>query len=261
MKCDFIDTHVHLDSTDFDADRELVIKRAQDAGVARFICIGASTGFDSASRAIALAEKYPFVWASVGLHPHDTARAVDISLLDPLCSHHRVVAIGETGLDFHYDFAPRAQQEAWFIAHIELAKKYQKPLIIHSRKAGADCLALLKKHQAAQVGGVFHCFSEDAAFAEELKNINFMVSLPGILTFKNADSLRQAIKVIPLEQIMLETDAPFLAPIPHRGKRCESAFMLHTASALADIKQLPLEEIARITTQNAERFFKLRQES
>ncbi|MBX7143583.1 MAG: TatD family hydrolase [Oligoflexia bacterium] len=257
MKPEFIDTHVHIASAEFDCDRDLVIQRAQEAGVRRFVCIGAGTGLDSAQQAVALAERHPFIWASVGVHPHDADRDVDKKALETLCAHPRVVAIGETGLDFHYDFAPRARQEAWFIAQIELARAHKKPLIIHSRLAGKECLAILKQHSASEVGGVFHCYSEDAAFAAELAKINFLVSLPGIITFKNAEALRKTVKDIPLEQIMLETDAPFLAPIPYRGKRCESSFLPHTAQTLADIKGLPIEEIATITTKNAERFFKL----
>lgn len=256
---DLFDTHVHLDSKEYDSDRNEVIARAQAAGVSRFVSIGAGEGLASAARAINLAEQHSFVWASAGVHPHDAGIEFQPGKLEELASNPRVVAIGETGLDFHYNFAPAEQQERWFVAQIEIARRLKKPLIIHCRQAAAQCLDLLQRHGADEVGGVFHCYSEDAAFALKLRDIRFMISMPGLVTFKNAEAVRTAIRDIPIEQIMLETDGPFLAPIPHRGKRCESSFMVETAKTIAQVKGLPVEELARITTANACGFFKLRE--
>lgn len=258
---DLFDSHVHLDAKEYDADREEVIARAHVAGVRRFVSIGAGYGAESAKRAIAIAENHPHVWASAGIHPHDGSTALQPEKLHTLARHPRVVAIGETGLDFHYDFAPRDAQENWFRAQIDIAKDLKKPLIIHCREAAPECFAVLSAMKASEVGGVFHCYSEDAEFARKLRDINFMISMPGMVTFKKADSVREAVKNIPLEQIMLETDGPFLAPVPHRGKRCEPAFMVETAKTVAELKGLTLEELAQATTENALRFFKIKSEA
>ena len=215
---EFFDSHTHLDSEEFDADREQVIERAQKAGVTRILSVGASDGFESAKRVIALVEKYPFIWASAGIHPHDAETEFNPDYLDELLTHPKVRAVGETGLDFFRDWSPRDLQEKWFRAQIKAAKKVSKPLIIHSREAGNECLAILQEEEAKTVGGVFHCYAEDATFAEKLRKINFLVSFPGTITFKKADNVREAASNIPLEQIMIETDAPYMAPVPYRGK-------------------------------------------
>jgi TatD DNase family protein len=159
--------------------------------------------------------------------------------------------VGETGLDFFRDWAPKDKQYEAFIMQIGVAKRVRKPLVIHSRDAGQEVLRVLEEHGAAEVGGVFHCFSEDVAFAQRLRDLNFKVSFPGQLTFKKAETLRKVCEQVPLDQILIETDSPFLAPEPHRGKRCEPAFVVETARRLASIRGIPLEELARITTSNA----------
>ncbi|MCB0311365.1 MAG: TatD family hydrolase [Bdellovibrionales bacterium] len=257
MPFGFFDTHTHLDAVEFESDRLQVIDRARQAGISRFLTVGASRGFDSAEAAIALANQHPDVWASVGVHPHDAGLPCDLERLRDLALQPRVQAIGETGLDFYRDWAPVESQKVWFKSQIQLALELNKPLIIHSRAAAQECLQMLIDFGASAVGGVFHCFSEDAEFAAKLWEINFLISVPGVVTFKNAQALREALNSIPLEQIMLETDAPYLAPVPHRGKRCESSFLVDTAQALAKIKGISLEEIAKFTTQNALRLFKI----
>jgi len=254
---ELVDTHTHLDSPEFADDQAEVIQRAVAAGVTKLVTIGASDGFDSAERAIALAEKYEYIWASVGIHPHDAPTPTDRERLMQLGGHPKVVAIGETGLDFFRDWSPKDLQEKWFRLQIEIARELKKPIIIHSRDAGPECLEILKAEQAADVGGVFHCFAENAEFALKLAEINFLVSFPGTLTFKKADSVRAAAIKIPIEQIMLETDAPYMSPSPLRGKRCESSYMIHTAAVLADIKNLSLEEVAKVTTQTACEFYRI----
>jgi TatD DNase family protein len=251
MALEIIDTHCHLDHEPFDADRGECIARALQSGVTRMITIGTGKGLTGAHRAIALAEQHPMIWASVGIHPHSAGEAFEPAELERLAQHPRVVAIGETGLDFYRDWSPVDKQYEVFRLQIELAKKVRKPLIIHSRNAGLECLRMLIENNAREVGGVLHCFSEDASFASRLKEINFLVSFPGQLTFKKAEDVRAVCKAIPLEQIMIETDSPFLAPEPHRGQRCEPAFVLETAKKLASIKGLSLEQVAEITTRNA----------
>ncbi len=258
---DLIDSHAHLDVSAFESDLDDVINRAREAGVRRILTIGAGGGPNSAERAVALAHRYPNIWASVGIHPHDADQAFDLDRLRALAGDDRVVAIGETGLDFYRRWSDFDNQRRCFIQQISLAKEVGKPLIIHSRDAGEECFEILVKQKAEEVGGVFHCFSESAEFASRLLEINFMVSFPGTITFKKAFQLREVVRQIPLTQILVETDAPYMAPEPHRGKRCESSWVKLTADKLAEIKKIPLEECARILTENTKRLFKPMQRS
>lgn len=255
LDSEIIDTHCHLDSTQFDSDREDVIKRALAAGVTRMLTIGTGEALSGAGRAIALAESHPAIWATVGVHPHNASDGIDLTPLNDLALHPRVLAIGETGLDRFRDWAPIEAQARIFREQIELAMRVSKPLVIHSREAGLESLAILKEMGAASVGGVFHCFSESADFAKELADINFLVSFPGQLTFKKADNVRQVCRSIPIEQIIIETDSPYLAPEPNRGKRCEPAFVVDTLRVLSKVKGMSLENAARETSRNAKRLF------
>ncbi len=257
MTIEITDSHTHLDSTEFDSDRDEVIARAHAAGVTRIVTIGAGFGVTSTKNAIAIAERYPFIWASAGVHPHDAALKPEEIPLEELAAHPRVVAIGETGLDFFKNLAPVEDQHRWFRFQIALAKNLKKPIIIHSREAGAQCLEILTETKAKEVGGVFHCFGENAEFAKKLLDINFLVSFPGTLTFKKAENVREVARGVPLSQIMVETDAPYMAPEPYRGKRCESAFVVETAKMLANIHGVTLEQCAKVTTENAKKLFKL----
>lgn len=256
MPTDIIDSHVHLDAQAFDGDREECIERAIAAGVTTMISIGAGYGgLSSAYKAIELAERYPFIWATAGVHPHDADADFDIQALKKLASHPKVVAIGETGLDFFKKLSVPEQQYRAFEAQVELAKEVKKPLVIHSRDAGEECLRILTERDAKQVGGVFHCFAEDEAFAKRLWEIGFYVSFPGAITFKKSERTRAICSEIPLEQILIETDGPFMAPEPHRGKRCEPAFVVETARRLAEIKGLTLEQTTAITSANTRALF------
>jgi TatD DNase family protein len=257
MPIELIDTHAHLQSDEFDDDREHVLQRARDAGIKKIIIIGSSRGWDSAYQAIELVAKHDFLWAAVGIHPNSADTPFDGQKLRSLAASSKVVAIGESGLDYFRHPETADLQKKWLREHIAVAKEVHKPIIIHSRDAGEDCLEILQNESAAEAGGVFHCFAENAEFAKKLATINFMVSFPGIATFKTAQSLRDTIKSIPLEQILLETDSPYLAPVPYRGKRCESAFMVETAKVIAQVKDISLEELATITCANAERLFRL----
>ena len=251
-----IDTHCHLPSLTH-KPLEQILADAQAAGVTRMVCIGAADGIDSARAAVALAEQYDNVWASVGVHPHDAGNFTEVTELEQYLAHDRVVAIGETGLDFFKEWAPFPEQRMLFRNSIAMAKNCGKPLIIHCRDAHAETLATLEECGAAAVGGVFHCYAEDEEFAKKLRDINFLVSLTGILTFKNAAKLRAAVRNIPLEQIMLETDCPYMAPEPHRGKPAEPSHVRIIAETLAAVHETSVEHVARVTTATAERFFSL----
>jgi TatD DNase family protein len=253
---EIIDSHLHLDAEAFNEDREACIERALAAGVTTLISIGAGYGgLSSAYKAIELAEKYPFIWATVGVHPHDADDSFDPQELERLARHPKVVAIGETGLDFFKNLsAPDRQYEA-FKTQIEIARSVGKPLVIHSRNAGEECMRVLQEGNAGDVGGVFHCYAEDAAFAARLWTLGFYVSFPGTLTFKKADDVRAICAEIPLEQILIETDSPYMAPEPFRGKRCEPAFVAETAKKLAAVKGISLEEVAVATRDNTRRLF------
>lgn len=254
---EFVDSHTHLDAPEFDQDRDDVIARAHQAGVTRIVTIGAGYGRSSIERAVQFAELQSGVWATVGIHPQQSNEGTPLDLLREHAQHPRVVAIGETGLDFYRDWAPREVQEEIFRAQIAIALGVKKPLVIHSREAGEDCFRILDEMGAAAVGGVFHCFAENAQFAARLHKLNFLVSFPGAVTFKKADALRSTVQEIPLGQIMVETDAPYLAPEPHRGKRCESSFVPLTAARIAAVKGVSLESVAAATTENARRLFRL----
>ena len=252
---DLIDTHCHLSALR-DLNPEQAISNAAALGVRRLLCVGSVENIKSAFDAVALAEKYTNVWAAIGIHPHDAAQYTSLEAIRHLAAHPRVVAIGETGLDYFRDWSPRVNQLALFVDTIAAAKEYRKPLIIHCREALNETLAVLQKENAAEVGGVFHCYSGDAEFAAQLQRINFLVSFPGTITFRKAVQPQEAASKIPLEQIMVETDCPYMAPEPFRGKPSEPAHTYYTAKKLADLRKLPFADVARATTQNAERLFK-----
>jgi TatD DNase family protein len=272
------DTHVHLDFKDFERDFDAVIARARDAGVTRMITIGAGDGERSAVNAVEIAGRLEGVRASVGIHPHDAGLhggrgekergPVDLAVwktaadgvtgrLEKLAMDPRVVAIGETGLDYHYDFSPRGLQQEMFKRMIGLANMAGKPIIIHDREAHGDTVSLLKEHLKPGLGGTLHCFSGDRALARTVLDMGFHISIPGVVTFKKTDVLEDVVRFVPVERLLLETDAPFLAPVPHRGKRNEPAFIAETARRVAAIKGLSYEDAARITTLNALRLFKI----
>ena len=256
---EFIDTHAHLTDEKLKGDVPAILERAQGVGITKIVCVASGKGLTSSYATLELAKKYPNVYPTVGVHPLDTGDGIefDYDELLSLAKLPEVVAIGETGLDFFYTPDTKEKQLEWFRQHIEIALKVNKPLIVHARNAGYECFKLIKELHAENVGGVFHCYAEDASFAKELRDLNFSVSFTGVLTFKRSLDTKEAAKTIPLEQIMLETDSPYLAPVPYRGKICEPALMLETAKVLAEIKGLSLEEVAEITTQNALKFFKI----
>ncbi|MEK6530923.1 MAG: TatD family hydrolase [Deltaproteobacteria bacterium] len=251
-----IDTHAHLDYPEYDADRDDCIKRAQDSGVKTIIAVGCWDKDRGFGGSIELAKKYPNVYASIGVHPHEAKDARDDAIFDlmrVLIEEEKalVVAVGETGLDYHYTLSPRDIQKRVFVRELALARELNLPVIIHSRDAGPDMFEILKSEGAVEAGGVFHCFSGAYEDAKKAIDMGFYISFTGILTFPKAASVREAVKKIPIENMMLETDCPFLSPVPERGKRNEPAFLVNTARAIAEIKGLSVNDVARITTRNA----------
>ncbi|MFS8630524.1 MAG: TatD family hydrolase [Bacillales bacterium] len=252
------DTHTHLNAYQFADDLPEVIDRALKEGVSRMVVVG----FDRPTIEIAmdLIEKYDFLYASIGWHPVDAIdmKDEDLDWIEELAKHPKVVAIGETGLDYHWDKSPKDIQKEVFRKQIRLAKKLQLPLVIHNREATADVVEILKEENAAEVGGIMHCFSGSPETALECVKMNFYISLGGPVTFKNAKKPKEVAKAVPLDRLLIETDCPYLAPHPYRGKRNEPAYVKLVAEEIAALKGLSFEEVAKATTENAERLFGLR---
>jgi TatD DNase family protein len=249
----FVDTHCHLDDEQFAGDLEAVLERAQAAGVARMMAIGTGGGPADLETAIRLADCYPFFYATVGVHPHDAAKATPETFdrLRDLLPHPKVLAVGEIGLDYHYDFSPRDVQRAVFIRQLELAREAEKPIVIHTREAWADTVQILRENYIG--AGIFHCFTGGPAEAREAVDLGFHLSFGGVLTFPKTDNVREAARIVPAARLLVETDAPYLAPVPHRGKRNEPAFLIETARKLAAIRGISPQELAAVTTLNFER--------
>ena len=252
-----VDSHCHLDYyKEEDGERDAVVARAHAAGVVTMVTIG--TRISEFERVRAIAERYDDVYCTVGIHPHEAASEPETSVdrLVHLTTHPKVIGIGETGLDFYYDHSPRDRQTEVFRTHIAAAREAGLPLIVHSRNADAETAALLEEGAASgSLRGLIHCFSTTRELSGRAIKIGFLISLSGILTFKNAAELREIAREIPTEQLLVETDAPYLAPVPHRGKRNEPAFVAHTASYLAELRGMAPAELAAATTTNFFRLF------
>ena len=254
------DTHCHLDDPRLYEQLDAVLDRAKEAGVRRIAAIGCAHDVGSVKSAIDIARRNPdWISATVGVHPHD-AKHLDDSLCDAIRdagSEPSVVAIGETGLDFHYDHSPRDAQTEAFRRQIAIAKELKKPLVIHTRSAPAETLQVLREERASDVGGIIHCFSEDASFAAAALDLGFISSFSGIVTFKKAVAVQEAARRQPLDALLVETDAPYLAPIPKRGKLNEPAYVAHTARCIAELRGEDPEALAEATYENAVRLFGL----
>ncbi len=253
-----IDTHAHLSFPDFASDLPATVARANAAGVTQIVSV--ATDLADARRVLAVAGEYPGVFASVGLHPNHISDSwsADMQELAALAGQPKVVAIGETGLDYYRSRDHATTQKEMFQAHLDLARQRRLPVIIHCRAADADTLAMVRANVPDwRPWGVMHCFAGNTEVAWECIELGLLISFTGIVTFKNADALREVAGAVPLESLVLETDSPYLAPVPQRGQRNEPAFIPHIAGALAQIKNVPVEELARITSANARRLFKL----
>ncbi|MBU6443389.1 MAG: TatD family hydrolase [Alphaproteobacteria bacterium] len=246
-----VDSHCHLDFPEFAPELDAVVARAVAADVR--VCVSIATTLKNFPRVRAIAEQFGNVYCSVGIHPHE-AEAEPLAGPTPLielATHPKVVGIGETGLDFYYAHSPREVQIANFRAHIEAARQTGLPLIVHTRDAEDDTIAILNEEMGkGAFTGVIHCFTGTPRLAEAALKLGFFISVSGIATFKKADALRDTLRMVPLERLLVETDAPYLAPLPYRGKRNEPSFVVHTARALADLKGVSADEVARITTDN-----------
>ncbi|MGM7684072.1 TatD family hydrolase [Cytobacillus sp. Hm23] len=249
------DTHAHLNATQFDEDVVDVINRAKMEGVSHIVVVG----FDrqTITRAMELTEMYDFIYAAVGWHPVDAIDMVDedLSWIEELASHPKVIAIGEMGLDYYWDKSPKDVQKEVFRKQIKLAKKVSLPIIIHNREATADVLQILEEENAEQVGGIMHCFTGSVEVAKKCIDMNFYISLGGPVTFKNAKKPKEVAKDIPLENLLIETDCPYLAPHPYRGKRNEPSYVKYVAESIAHLKGITVEEVSEKTTLNAKKLF------
>ncbi len=262
----YVDSHCHLDGPKFDSDRDEVIARARASGVQAMVAIGNGDGPDEVDCAIRLAEKYDFMYATLGIHPHEARLANESAYarMAELARNPKVIAWGEIGLDYYYDHSPREAQKEVFVRQMELAAGAKLPIVIHCRPsdnsddAWDDCLALIREHWASRgLGGVLHCFTGNWEQAKSALDMGFMISFAGNLTFPKAVSIRDAALEVPLDRILIETDSPYLAPVPYRGKRNEPAFVIETARKLSELRNLSLEEIGLETTRNFYNFFKL----
>jgi TatD DNase family protein len=250
-----IDTHCHLDPGACPDGEDAVIARARAAGVQAFVAIGVGADLGPARFVTELAAHRPDVWATVGLHPHDASvmNPDMFAELEQLAPLPRVCAIGEIGLDYHYMHSSREAQKDVFRRMIALARKHKKPIVVHTREAAEDTLGILEEEGAREVGGIIHCFSEDRAFAERALALDFDLSFSGIVTFKSARAVHEVAAWAPQDRILLETDSPYLAPVPMRGKRCEPAFMVHTARRVAELRGEDVASLAEKTSENARR--------
>lgn len=258
----FIDSHAHIDGPEFDPDRGEVIQRAREARVSAILNVGTGDPHSGAlERAVELAETHPDIYAAVGTHPHD-ARLFDERAEERIwklaTGSSKVIAWGEIGLDFHYDNSPREVQIDVFQWQLGLARELSLPVIIHTREAETETADILESHWAgSNLPGIMHCFSGSAHLAQRAIDMGFSISFSGIVTFKKAEELREVAKLVPLDRLLIETDCPYLTPIPFRGKRNEPAYVVEVARCLADLRGLEIDELARITTNNFARMFKL----
>lgn len=254
-----VDTHCHLDMTAYQGDLKAVLERANNHYISQIVTIGID--LESSKHAVTLSKKYPQIFATIGVHPHDVDHMDDTtySALSTLYSENErnIVAFGEIGLDYVKNYSPPVIQRVHFKRQLELAQELQLPIVIHNREANEDTLRILRESKPLDQGGIMHCFSGDLAFAKKVIDLGLMISIPGIVTFKNAKTLHEVVRNIPLSELLLETDGPFLAPHPFRGKRNEPAYLIYTAAQIAKLRQTSLQCIVDATTYNARKIFNI----
>lgn len=251
----YFDTHAHLDDRRFGDDQELVITRAREAGLELIVNVGYN--IELARRTVELTKKYGFIYGTVGMHPHD-AKDLDgegLRELKKMAQEPKIVAIGEIGLDYYYDHSPRDVQQRVFRRMIDLAREVKLPVTIHDREAHEDIFRILREENAEEVGGIFHCYSGSWPLAKEAIEMGFFISIAGPITFNNAKKTREVVQEVPLEWLLIETDSPYLTPVPYRGKRNEPAYVVKVAEMIAEIKGMDPEEVGRITTANGKRAY------
>lgn len=258
----FIDSHAHIDGPEFDADRDELVARAREAGLRAILNVGTGEPMSgSFERALEVSERYTEVYAALGVHPHDARhfdREAEQHLQQLIKSSQRIIAWGEIGLDYHYDHSPRGRQREVFARQLRLAREARLPVIIHSREADDDTVGILRDEwSGAGLGGLMHCFGGSERMAAEVLELSFSISFAGNVTFKKAENLREVARTIPLERLMIETDCPFLTPVPFRGRRNEPARVVEVARCLAELRGMEVEEVGRATAENFLRFFEL----
>lgn len=254
------ETHGHYDDKKFDADRDVLLQEFLTQGIDRVMNIGAD--LQSSRATVALAEQYPHVYAAVGVHPSEvgTLTEQDMDELETLAHHEKVMAIGEIGLDYYYEDCPlKDVQKHWFVRQLELARKMELPVVIHSRDAAQDTLEVMKEQKAEEIGGVVHCFSYGTEMAREYLNMGFFLGIGGVLTFKNGKKLKEVVEYAPLSSLVLETDAPYLSPEPFRGERNQALRIPYIANTIAAIRNIPVEEVYRVTYENAKRLYRMQE--
>ena len=251
-----IDTHAHYDDEQFDEDREEILGKMQDAGIGMIMDAGST--ILSWDKIVKLTEEYPFVYGAIGVHPDEVGNLdeTQFARMERLLDKEKIKAVGEIGLDYYWDKENHDLQKEWFIRQLDLARKKEKPVIIHSREAAADTMEIMKQY-AGELSGVIHCFSYSPEQAKEYVKMGFYLGIGGVVTFKNAKKLKEVVQEIPLEALVLETDSPYLAPVPHRGKRNNSQNLVYVAEEIAALKGVSYEEVVRQTTENAKKLYRL----
>ena len=254
-----IDSHAHIQGKEYADEREAIIARACQAGVEKIIAVGGAGDMTSNAEAVALAESFPNIYATVGMHPHDAkdVGAKHLAKLKELAAHLKVVAVGETGLDYYYSHSPHDVQRRVFGQFIQMARETDLPIVVHERDAAQEAAELLRSEGSGKLRGVIHCFTGNYEAACAYLDLGFYLSFTGIITFKNAEPLREVVQKVPLERMLVETDSPFLTPAPHRGKRNEPAYVRFVAGTIAEIKGITLEKVAQVTTKNVQNLFKI----
>lgn len=254
---ELIDTHCHIQTAEFAADLDQVLTRAAAEGVTRLIVVGGAGDLSTNDDAVALAQKHANLYATVGMHPHDAKDVSegDMERLKEMTDHPKVLAVGETGLDFYYDHSPRRVQIDMFGRFVDLALETKLPIVVHNRDSDREVADVLRVRGQGNLTGVIHCFTGDHDAAREFLDLGFYLSFSGIVTFKSADTLRAVAQWVPLDRILIETDSPYLAPVPKRGKRNEPAYVRFVAATLAEVRGVPVEEMARVTCENAAALF------
>ena len=252
-----IDSHAHIQGKEYAGEVEAVIARAHEAGVEKIIAVGGAGDMSSNTEAVGLAKSFPGVYATVGMHPHDAkdVGAEELQELKSLTAEPKVIAVGETGLDYYYDHSPREVQRRVFGQFIHLARETGLPIVVHERDAAQDVADLLRTEGAGKLRGVIHCFTGNYEAARAYLDLGFYISFTGIITFKNAEALRDVVRKVPLDRMFVETDSPYLTPVPHRGKRNEPAYVRYVGETIASVKGLSLDEVARLTTENVRKLF------
>jgi TatD DNase family protein len=257
---DLIDSHAHVDVSDFDADREAMLERAQAAGIEALLAIGNGPAIEALGAAVPYAEQNDWIYASIGIHPHEAVHATNehYAELERLARYPRVIAWGEIGLDYHYDHSPRDIQAQVFIQQLEQSRQARLPIVIHCRDAWPDCLQILDAHwRSSGLGGIFHCFTGTLEEARRGMEMGFLISFAGNVTYPKAQNLRDVAREVPLDRLLVETDSPYLAPQPHRGRRNEPAYVAEVARSIANVRNLAADDVAAATAQNFRRLFGL----